>query len=202
MTGEVKLVEVVTGAVLLPGPEGPMGPQGLPGEVGPNGAQGPEGPMGPAGPQGAQGPAGPQGDTGDIGPQGPQGAKGDAGDTGPLGPAGADGADGQNAILGFVLSCVGKPTDGEIVVVAVAPYAFTANPSTCSAKSVSAATGEAIFTIKKGATTVGTFTFAAGASVATTSITAGAIAEGDLVTITGPATADATLSDISFLVRA
>ena len=130
------------------------------------------------------------------------GPQGDTGPQGPTGADGADGADGQNAILGFVLSCVGKPTDGEIVVIAVAPYAFTANPSTCSAKSVSAATSEAIFTIKKGATTVGTFTFAAGASVATTSITSGAIAEGDLVTITAPATADATLSDISFLVRA
>ena len=121
---------------------------------------------------------------------------------GPAGADGADGADGQNAILGFVLSCAGKPADGEIVVVAEAPYSFTASSSTCSAKAITAATTSAVFTIYNGATTVGTFTFAAGSNVATADITSGSIAQGDLIRIEAPATADATLSDISFTVRA
>lgn len=115
---------------------------------------------------------------------------------------GADGIDGQNAILGFVLSCCGKPAENEIVVVAEAPYAFTALAGNCSAKAVTAATASAVFTIMNGAVEVGTFTFAAGSATATVSITSGAIAQGDLITITAPSTADATLADISFTVRA
>lgn len=98
--------------------------------------------------------------------------------------------------------CSGKPVNSEKVGGGVAPYAFTASTTASSAKASVAATASTVFTIKKnGSTTMGTFTFAAAGTTATVSITAGAVSAGDLITIEGPATADATLADISFLLK-
>ena len=107
---------------------------------------------------------------------------------------------GANIVRGFQCFVAGKPTDGEIVYFGRAPYACTVTATNSFGDALTAATASTVFTVKKGATTIGTFTFAAGASTATKSITSGAIAKNDLITITGPATADATLANITFLV--
>lgn len=108
-------------------------------------------------------------------------------------------------VQGFNLGVTGKGTNGARYPV-TAPYAFTATTGNSSAKALVAATASTVYTIKKGTiaspTTVGTFTFAAAGTIATPSITAGSIAAGDTVWIEGPATADVTLADITFLVRA
>lgn len=107
---------------------------------------------------------------------------------------------GSNIVRGFNAFCGGKPAANETLFFYRAPYAYTATATNSTADALVAATASTVFTIKKGTTTVGTFTFAAGATTATKSITSGAIAKGDLVTIVAPATADATLSDITFNV--
>jgi hypothetical protein len=63
-----------------------------------------------------------------------------------------------------------------------------------------AATGSPVFTIYKNGSAVGTITWAASATTPTLATTGGAAwtaAVGDILTITGPATADATLSNWS-----
>lgn len=100
-----EVVEVSSGIVPIPGPQGeqgPIGPAGPQGERGETGLAGPQGPVGPAGATGATGPQGPQGVPGIQGltgpagaasaipgPQGPQGAQGLTGPVGATGPAGA-----------------------------------------------------------------------------------------------------------------
>ena len=212
-----------------PGADGADGEQGPKGDTGDQGIQGEQGIRGEKGDKGDTGEQGLPGDPGQDGADGNDGApgvdgksayqiavdngfvgnetewlaslKGEKGDQGEPGEPG-EGGSGGPALSGFVLSCGGKPEASEIVVIAEAPYAFTANSASCSAKAVTAATASTVFTIYNGAATVGTFTFAASANIATASITAGTIAKGDLIRIVAPATADATLSDISFTVRA
>jgi hypothetical protein len=110
---------------------------------------------------------------------------------------------GTNIIQGMSSWCAGKPSASEKVGGGVAPYAFTAVEANCSARASVAATATTVFTIKENGTiTVGTFTFAASATLATVSITAGSISVGDIITIEAPATPDGTLADIAFLIRA
>lgn len=108
-------------------------------------------------------------------------------------------------IRGLSGFCSGKPDANERIIGAVAPYDFNTLQANCSAKALVAASASCVFTIKKGTvdapTTIGTFTFAASGTVATVSITAGSIAANDLVWIEAPSTQDATLADISFLIR-
>lgn len=67
------------------------------------------------------------------------------------------------------------------------------------AKAGIAATGSTVFTIAKNGVSVGSITFAAGSSTGTFSFTNNVdVATGDLITVTGPATADATLADVDF----
>lgn len=163
---------------------------------------GPEGPKGDTGEQGIQGP---KGDTGDAGPQGLQGPKGDTGDAGPkgdtgdTGPAGADGQDGTPARPTAIFTLAGKTIDGEAIPT-VAPASFTITQADCIGRARAAATAQAVFTIKQGATAIGTATFSAGATNAVWAIS-GAIAEGDFLICEAPATADTTLSDIVLMVR-
>ena len=98
--------------------------------------------------------------------------------------------------------CAGKPSNSEVVGGGVAPYAFTVLSANTSARAAVAATASTVFTIKRNnAVTVGTFTFNPGSTTSITSISSGAISAGDFITIVGPATADATLADIAFLVK-
>jgi hypothetical protein len=110
-----------------------------------------------------------------------------------------------NKVDGVKTLVNGLSTNSERHLCGTADYAFTATNSSV-AKALVAATASTVYTIKKGTvaspTTIGTFTFAASGTTATTSITAGSVSSGDFVWIEAPATADATLADVSFTVRA
>jgi hypothetical protein len=99
---------------------------------------------------------------------------------------------------------VGKSTNAERYVIGRSPVAFTVSGTNTNAEAYTAATASTVYTLKKrsggSTTTIGTFTFAASGTVATTSISAGAVLAGDFLFIDGPATADTTLADIGFVV--
>lgn len=98
--------------------------------------------------------------------------------------------------------CGGKPANSEIVLSAIAPYAFTIAQGNCSAKAQVAATASTVFQLKKNGSNVCTLTFAAAGTTATIgSVSGGTVAAGDVLTIHAPATADATCADIAFLIR-
>lgn len=107
-------------------------------------------------------------------------------------------------VLGFGLGIAGTSANAARYP-AKAPYDFTVSQSNSSGVALVAATASTVYTLKKGtvasSTTIGTFTFGIGGTVATVSISAGAINAGDTVWMEGPATADATLADIAFLIR-
>lgn len=94
----------------------------------------------------------------------------------------------------------GKPTASQVVGAGIAPYAFTIGANTQAIASV-AATASTVFTIKKNGTDIGTVTFSAAATAGVESMTVTSVAAGDRLSIHAPATPDATLADISFLVR-
>lgn len=69
------------------------------------------------------------------------------------------------------------------------------------AKAGTAATGSTTFTIAKNGTAIGTLVFGAGATVPVVTFTAAVtLNAGDLLTVTAPASADATLADIAFVL--
>ena len=103
--------------------------------------------------------------------------------------------------------CGGKPAAAEVLGPFVSPVAFTlpAGLTGSIATALTAATASATWTLKQipagstTATTVATATFAAGSRVAAfTAASAVAVAIGDILTLTAPATQDATLADIGF----
>ena len=103
--------------------------------------------------------------------------------------------------------CGGKPAAGEVFGPFVSPAAFTvpAGLPGSVATSLVAAAASAVWTLSRipaGSTTatpVGTVTFAAAARVGTfTAASAITVAVGDILTLTAPATQDATLADIGF----
>lgn len=105
-------------------------------------------------------------------------------------------------VKGVSAFCNGKPAASEVVLAAVAPYAFTIAQANCSAKAQVAATGSTVFQLKKNGTNVCTLTFSASGTVATIgTVSSGTVAAGDVLTIVAPGTADATLADIAFLIR-
>lgn len=107
-----------------------------------------------------------------------------------------------NHLTTFSTFVSGKPGTSEVVGGQIFPVATTITQANCRAVATVAATASTVFTIAKDGTTLGTITFAAGATLGTISITSGAVTALQNVTITAPATADATLANISFLVRA
>ena len=99
----------------------------------------------------------------------------------------------------------GKPVDGATIMMFVSPrtFQFPANLAGSIAKSLASATASSTFTINKNGTAVASFTFAASSATATFSTQAAIpVAVGDILTITAPATADLTLSDIMFSLDA
>lgn len=104
----------------------------------------------------------------------------------------------------------GAPSNGEIVHRWKAPHAFTLLPDLLGwvVEADIAADSTAVFEVRKNGTAVATLTWAAAGTtptLATTGNAAQSFAAGDFFDIKGPASADATLGDISIvpaLVRA
>jgi hypothetical protein len=110
-----------------------------------------------------------------------------------------------NKVDGKDYTVTGTTLANERYVLGIFQYPVTISQTNSAAKSLVAATGSTVFTLKKGTiaspTTIGTFTFGAASTTATVSITAGSISSGDLAWIEAPASPDSTLQDIAFVVR-
>lgn len=104
-------------------------------------------------------------------------------------------------IRGISSFCSGKPAASEVVAGAEAPYALTFVVANCVAEASVAATASTTFIIKKNGVQVGTIIFAAAATLGAVSLTDTAVLLGDRITIEAPATADATLATLTFLLR-
>lgn len=100
--------------------------------------------------------------------------------------------------------CSGKPSASEIVAGQIFPVATTISAANCNAQSTVAATAQTVFTVKNKSTglTVMTFTFNIGATNATVSTMNTSVSAFNYLYIEAPATPDATLANLSFLVRA
>ena len=110
-------------------------------------------------------------------------------------------------LIGF--PCVGKPAAGEVIGFYVAEVAFTlpANLAGSIGRALTAAAASAAWTLSQipagsaTETTIATLTFAANGTVATFSTQAAvAVAGGDILRLKAPATADSTLSDVTFTI--
>lgn len=95
----------------------------------------------------------------------------------------------------------GTVAASKVIAGEIASHAFGIVQANCVAKAMAAATASTTFEIKKDGVVIGSFNFAAGQSVATFTITANAIAVGNMITVHGPASADTTLSDVAVLLR-
>lgn len=104
-------------------------------------------------------------------------------------------------IRGIGFHCAGPPGASEVIGGMIAPYALTISQANSSCKALVAASAATTLTINNNGVAIGSFDFAAGATVATATITAPAIAAGDQVTFHAPATPDGTLADIDGLLR-
>lgn len=112
----------------------------------------------------------------------------------------ADGAqDDLSQIKYEVAFCLyGNPLPGVIAMFVVdVPFSLPAT-NLGRARSVANATSATVLTFAKNGTQVGTITFGGGGNTGTVAITsATSFAAGDYLTISGPATADATLSTVA-----
>lgn len=102
---------------------------------------------------------------------------------------------------GLNIFCSGEPANSEVIGGGIAPYAFTIVQASCVAKSLVAATASTTITLKNNGASIGTVVFEAGQTTGTVTITTAAVAAGDNITATAPASADATLADITILLR-
>lgn len=184
--------------------------------------RGPAGATGASGATGATGATGPTGATGATGPAGtaPVTTKGDllTYDTGAVRMG--VGTDGQvvtadstqakgikwaSAPFDVTAFYPGVPTSSaKVTRVPVArAVSFLGNFAGSYGVASVAATGSTAFDVRKNGSSVGTITFAAGATTATFASTSGAavtLAAGDYIGIVAPASADATLADIGFVL--
>lgn len=99
----------------------------------------------------------------------------------------------------------GKPAANAVVLNFVAARSFTipAGMVGSRAKSTVNATATTVFTIKKNGANVGTLTFAAANSTGVFAMaTQTSFVEGDVLSMSAPATADATLADIAYTIVA
>jgi hypothetical protein len=93
----------------------------------------------------------------------------------------------------------GKPSNSEVVLLFAAPRAFRipANAAGSYLKAGTAATGSSVFSIQKNGSQFLTATVAAAGTTATFASSQTDFAAGDLLKITAPSSADATLADIA-----
>lgn len=81
--------------------------------------------------------------------------------------------------------------------IAAQPFRLPAGMATSKAVASTASTGTAVFNIKKNGTNVGTITFTASTNGVFAMASATSFAVGDVLTVVGPASADATLAGIT-----
>jgi hypothetical protein len=93
----------------------------------------------------------------------------------------------------------GKPTDAQVIFRhdVIVPFDLPAGLTGSLGKAIAASTGNVACSIKKGATEVGTITYNASATGVLAMASATSFADGDVLTIVAPATADATLANLS-----
>lgn len=103
-------------------------------------------------------------------------------------------------VQGFSFYCGGVPDASEKIFQWIAPYAMTITQANCVVKSQVAATASTTITLRNAGSSIGTFVFGVGGTTATVTITSASIAKGDVITITAPASADATLADFGGIV--
>lgn len=84
---------------------------------------------------------------------------------------------------------------------AVRAFSLPLNLAGSYVNSSVAATASTVITFKKNGASIGTATFAISGTVATFSVTATSFVAGDLFSIHGPATADATVADVAFGIK-
>jgi hypothetical protein len=99
---------------------------------------------------------------------------------------------------------VGKPANGEVVLLFVAPRAFRipANATGSRLKAGAAATGSSVFSIQKNGSEFLTASVAASGTTATFAGSQTDVAAGDVLRIVAPTSADATLADIAITLAA
>ncbi|MBK8211722.1 MAG: hypothetical protein IPK78_18985 [Rhodospirillales bacterium] len=99
---------------------------------------------------------------------------------------------------------VGKPVDGEVVLLFVAPRPFRipANATGSRLKAGTAATGTSVFSIQQNGSEFLTATVASSGTTATFSSSQTDFAAGDVLRIAAPASADATIADIAITLAA
>ena len=109
---------------------------------------------------------------------------------------------GQSAydIAGFIS---GVPTNSQVILrlPMIRAMTFSVNLALSRASAGTAATASTTFNIAKNGTNFGTMVFAIGGTTASfVAATPPAFAAGDVLTVTGPASADATLANIGFIL--
>ena len=97
----------------------------------------------------------------------------------------------------------GLPSDGQELLRLKATRAFSLPDGAAgsNAEARVAATGTAIFSLQKNGSEVATITFSAGTAGSFAQSGVKSFAEDDVLTLVGPATADATLADIGVLLK-
>lgn len=119
---------------------------------------------------------------------------------GPEGDEGAPGTDGIGDAYDITSGrLLGRPASDETFDLGISarPVTFPANLAGSIARASAAATGTAVFSIRKNGVEVGTVTFD-GSSTGAFSSSGFALAAGDLVSIVAPTTQDATLAGLIF----
>jgi hypothetical protein len=134
------------------------------------------------------------------------------GSQGSPGTDGTDGTNGVNAILGWSGGIEGLMGDGETIILGYAVSAFSLTEANCRSMALTGATASTTLAIMRkstagGASTqIGTIVYAAGGQGGgqngTVTITTPALSANDLVYLTGPATADVTLANVAYMLRA
>lgn len=102
---------------------------------------------------------------------------------------------------GFSFYCGGVPDASEIIFQWIAPYAMTLSQANTIVKAQTAATASTTLTLRNGASSIGTFVFGVGGTTATITISTPAVAAGDVITITAPASQDATLANFGGTIK-
>lgn len=94
----------------------------------------------------------------------------------------------------------GKPAASEVVLRVRTQRAFTLDTFYGYATTTATASS-AVFTVAKNGSSIGNITFAVSTNASTTNVATTSFAVGDILTITAPASQNATLADIDFFLK-